>query len=130
MRIFVASTLLMLATPALAQTEAQTLYIGTEAFKHADIVDARALPEMDAGVVILVTLTETASKRLEKVTQNNIGKPITLRIGRDIISNPIVRTPIRGGSMQINVEKTLDDATTLAKTISGKDPLPDSLEGE
>jgi preprotein translocase subunit SecD len=127
---FLSPALLILAAPAFAQTEAQTLYIGTEAFQHADIVDARALPDLNTGISISVTLTEAASKRLASVTRAHVNKPLILRVGDTVLATPIVREPLLGGTVQIIVEKTLDDATTLAKTISGKDPLPDSLEGE
>jgi preprotein translocase subunit SecD len=130
MRSFIASALLVIATPALAQAEAQTLYIGTEAFRHADIVDARALPDIDGGVSISLTVTEAASKRLASVTHAHVNKPLKLRVGDTVLAIPIVREPLLGGTVQITVDKTLDDATMLAKFISGKDPLPDSLEGE
>jgi preprotein translocase subunit SecD len=121
---------LMLASPVLADTKPQIFYIGTEAFQHDDILDARALPDIDGSIGILVTFSETASSRVARITRQNIGKSINLRLGETILASPIVREAIEGGSVQISINDTLDGATALAKKISGKEPLPDSLDGE
>jgi preprotein translocase subunit SecD len=112
----------------IAAAPTDTLTIGGVAFPQADFLDARAIFDETGAPVIYVTLSRTGSAKLAKVTRTNIGKELPLRIGSRILTKPIVREPILGGTLQISGLTSLEEAQKLAKLMSGKDPLPESLE--
>lgn len=118
--------LLILAAPAHAAE--RNFLIAGESFPEADIVDARAQPELDGTSSIRITFGEAAAKRIALATQRLVGKPAHVALDEVTIADPIVREPIRDGVLQLSGAWTIADAEALAKKISGKDPLPDSLE--
>lgn len=121
---------LFAATPAFAKDAPGPLWFGTENFAPADIIDARAQPELDGTVSILVTLEDPASARLAALTQEHVGKPLPLIYqGKEIVA-PLIQEPITGGSFQISGHFTMEEAKRIALDISGKPPLADSLEEE
>jgi hypothetical protein len=117
-RLMMAGLFAATATVAIAEEAPGALRFGTENFVPADIVDARAQPELDGHVALLITLEEPASARLAALTKDNE------------IAAPIIVEPITGGSFQISGSFTMEEARQLALDISGKPPLADSLEDE
>lgn len=104
------------------------LTIGSETFAQADILDARGLPELD-GSAILITLSPEAAPRLTAVARANVGKPIPISVDGMPISAPVVREEMTDGALQITgLKLALPEAEALALRISGKPPLPDSLD--
>ncbi len=124
--LFISALLLTLATPAIAAE--RNFQIAGEAFSEAEILDARAQPELDGTSSIRITFNEAAAKRIAIVTQRLVGKAAHIALDSNTVADPIVRDSIKDGVLQIIGPWTLDGATALAKKISGKDPLPDSLE--
>lgn len=118
--------LLLVSTPAHAA--ASHLVVAGENFVQADILDARAQPELDGTSSIRITFNEAAAKRIAIVTEGLVGKPAHVALDEQPVADPIVREPIRDGVLQLSGAWLLPDAEALAKKISGKDPLPDSLE--
>ena len=118
--------LLLLNFPALAQ--ARSFTIAGEAFAEADIVDARALPGLTGEAAVMVTFADGAAQRLVGITRQFTGKPIAIVLDGKILSEPRVLEPIEGGVVQITGGLTMENAIALAKQISGKEPLPESLE--
>ena len=116
---------LFLAAPALAERDFR---IGTEQFSEADILDARGLPSVGGEPVILITLAQKAWPRLQKVTTAFLGKPLPVTIDGRPLATPVVRDAIVDGVVEISGLASLPESETLAKLISGKPPLPDSLE--
>lgn len=116
----------MLATPAIAAD--RLFQVADEVFGETEILDARAQPELDGTSSIRITFNESAAKRIEIVTMKFVGKPAHVALDNETVADPVVREPIRDGVLQLNGPWTIDGATALAKRISGKDPLPDSLE--
>jgi hypothetical protein len=45
-----------------------------------------------------------------------------------VLSEPVLIDAITGGVFEISGNMTVPEAIVLAKRISGKDPLPDSLD--
>lgn len=123
---FISVLLLLLASPANAAE--RNFQIAEDVFSEAEILDARAQPELDGTSSIRITFNETAAKRFAIVTQRFVGKPVRVKLDSDMIADPIVREPIKDGVLQLSGPWKLDDATALARKISGKDPLPDSLD--
>jgi preprotein translocase subunit SecD len=121
------SLLLMLVTaPAFAAE--RTFLVAGEAFSEAEILDARAQPELDGTSSIRITFAESAALRIATVTQRLVGKPALVALNGETVADPIVREPIRDGVLQLSGPWSIEGAVSLARKISGKDPLPDSLE--
>lgn len=129
-RFLVASLFFAAAGMAMAQAAPVGLTMGSEQFSPTDIVDARAQPELDGRISVLVTLEEPAAARLATVTQALIGKPMPIVHQGKILSEPIVRDPITAGAFLISGAFSMEEAKALALAISGKPPLADSLEDE
>jgi hypothetical protein len=86
--------------------------------KPADFLDGRAIAGGTGAPVVMLTLTPSAAARIKrlgpaaKITLN--GKPAIARI----VDNAI----------ELDGQTSFDAAAKLARAISGKAPLPDSLE--
>lgn len=125
-RALLLAGLLSFAGPAAAQDPGRFTIAG-ELFAPDDIVDARAIPEPDGTAGVMVTLAESAAKRLEALTIAHRGKPVVLALDGATLSEPVVREPIPGGVLTIVGRYSVADAEALARRISGKDPLPDEF---
>jgi preprotein translocase subunit SecD len=112
----------------IAAAAADTLTIGGIAFPQSDFVDARAIFDETGMPVIYVTLSPSGATKLARVTRANVGKEMPLMIGSRVLTKPVVREPLLSGSFQISGMANLEEARQLAKSMSGKDPLPESLE--
>ena len=123
---FIPVLIVMLTTPAIAAD--RHFQVASEVFGEAEILDARAQPELDGTSSIRITFNESAAKRIATVTMKLVGKPAHVVLDNEAVADPIVREPIRDGVLQLTGPWTIDGATALAKKISGKEPLPDSLE--
>jgi len=120
-------TLALLGLLTVAAAAAPALKIGGETFVQADIIDARGLPGLGAPT-ILITMTPRAAARLATITKANVGRKLIVTFEGRTLSEPVISEAIEGGAMQLTGSFTLVEAIALAKRISGKDPLPDSLE--
>ena len=126
MRLFIALlATLLAATPALAVRDFR---IGGERFAESEILDARALPSIDGMPLIMITLTEAAAQRFHKLTGAMIGQPLPIMLDGKELMAPLVREPIAGGVLEISGLPSWQECQRLARVISGKDPVPDSLE--
>jgi preprotein translocase subunit SecD len=112
----------------IAAAPSDNLTIGGVAFPKSDFLDARAIYDETGAPVILVTFGPKGTKKLAQVTKANVGKPMSLAIGTRLLMKPVVREPILGGTIQISGIAMVEEAHQLAKQMSGKDPLPESLE--
>ncbi len=111
-----------------AAEPARSFTIGGESFAEADIVDARAQPDLDGMASILVTLEPKASARLAVITKRYLRKVMPLQLNGTTLTEPLVLEPIIAGAFQISGRFSVPEAEALALKISGKPPLPDSLE--
>jgi preprotein translocase subunit SecD len=102
--------------------------IGGEAFSQRDILDARAMPSLDGIATIMLTFAPPAAKRLKALTTTQVGKAMPVTLDGKLLAEPVVAQPIDGGVIEMNGHFALAEATALAKRISGRDPLPDSLD--
>jgi preprotein translocase subunit SecD len=116
---------LLVASPAFA---ARDFRIGPERFAEAEILDARALASVDGMPVLMITLAETAATRLHRLTLSMTGQPLPVLLNGKELSAPIVREPIAGGVLEISGLQDFRECERIAREISGKDPVPDSLE--
>ena len=91
-----------------------------------NLLDAK--PRMDNQTnqtVVSFTLDRVGSKRFGKATSNNIGKRLAIVLDGKVISAPVIRDAIVGGSGQISGDFTFQSATDLALLLrSGALPAP------
>ena len=91
-----------------------------------NLLDAK--PRMDNQTnetVVTFTLDRTGSKRFAKATSNGVGKRLGIILDGNIISAPVIRDAIMGGSGQISGNFTFQSATDLALLLrSGALPAP------
>ena len=116
---------LLLAAPAYAGE----FKIGSVAFTPADILDARALPQPEGAPIVMITFADAALPRLATATTAPDGEqdvPITL--DGKLLTRIVVRAPRTEPVLTIGGAKTLQEGETIAKAISGKDPVPDTLQ--
>ena len=112
----------------IAATQPDTLTIGGVAFPQSEILDARAIFDETGMPVIYMTLSPAGRDKLAKLTQANVGKPIAVLLGNRVLTNPVVREPLLTGTIQISGLASAEEAESVAKAISGKDPLPESFD--
>lgn len=107
--------------------ETGKLTIAGESFGAADVLDARALPDVNGKVGILMTLAPPAAKRLEAITGSLVGKPMLVALDGKTLAAELIRKPLVDGVIEIPGRWNLGDGEALARRISGRDPLPDDL---
>ena len=122
-----ALALLLLASPAAAE-----LTVGTTVFAHGDVLDARALPEPDAPPVIMVTLADAGIAKLTQATTIPGGgtTPVPVTVDGTALNQLLVTVPLDNAVLTLTGAKDLAAAEKLAKSIAGRDPLPDEISGE
>lgn len=132
--LLVASTMAMpacAAEPSAAPAfETGKLSIGGEPFAPSDVLDARALPDINGKVGIMLTLTPKAAKRLEEISLSLIGKPMLVALDGKTLAGEFIRKPIADGVIELPGRWNLTDGEALARRISGRDPLPEDLGEE
>jgi preprotein translocase subunit SecD len=57
------------------------------------------------------------TRRFAHITEENIGKPFAIVADDKVLSAPVIREPIRGGSGQISGNLTLEDANRVAMLL-------------
>ena len=123
MAMFAAAPAAMAATPF----PTGQLTIGGEPFAVSDILDARALPDINGKVGVMISLTPAAAKRLEAISGALVGKPMMIALDGKALAGEMIRKPIAGGVVELPGRWSLTDGEALARRISGRDPLPDDL---
>jgi protein-export membrane protein SecD len=81
----------------------------------ADIADAE--PRFDQRIkepVVTFKFTARGARRFATVTQENVGYPLAIVLDDEVISAPVIREPILGGSGQISGNFTAETANNLA----------------
>ena len=91
-----------------------------------DLTDAR--PGFDSRTnepVVDFRFNTTGARKFAQATQENVGKPFAIVLDNQVISAPVIREPILGGSGQISGSFTVESATDLAILLrAGALPAP------
>ena len=83
-----------------------------------NLVDAQPGFDQQTGEPIVTFRFDAAgAKRFAKVTQENVGLPFAIILDGKVISAPVIREPILGGSGQISGNFTVPEASDLAVTL-------------
>jgi preprotein translocase subunit SecD len=81
----------------------------------ADLTDAQASFDQRTGEPIVnFKFNSTGARRFGRATQENVNRPFAIVLDNEVISAPVIREPILGGSGQISGNFTVESATNLA----------------
>ncbi len=80
-----------------------------------NLVDAQASFDQRTGEPVVTFRFDAAgAKRFAMVTQENVGLPFAIVLDNKVISAPVIREPILGGTGQISGHFTVQEANDLA----------------
>lgn len=87
-----------------------------------DAVEDAELRVSEFGVAVDVRMNATGAAAFEKLTRNNLDKPIAIVLGEKILTMPIVKAPITGGRVQItmggsDLDKQHADGQALVRAL-------------
>jgi preprotein translocase subunit SecD len=92
----------------------------------ADLTDAQ--PGFDSRTnepVVNFRFNTSGARKFAEVTEQNVGKPFAIILDNQVISAPVIREPILGGSGQISGNFTVQSANDLAILLrAGALPAP------
>ena len=89
-----------------------------------DLVDAQAsFDQRTSEPVVNFRFNASGARQFAQVTQENVGKPFAIVFDNEVISAPIIREPILGGTGQISGSFTVQQAIDMALLLrSGELP--------
>ncbi len=117
------------STSALAQAPARSFAIADVAISASKVIDARAVPGLDGAVSLLISVEPDIASSLAKASAKEGGKPINVTLNGKPIG-VVAALPPAAEPIEVPVKLALSEAEGIAIHISGKPPLPDSLEEE
>jgi preprotein translocase subunit SecD len=81
----------------------------------ADLTDAQASFDQRTGEPIVnFKFNSAGARKFGRATQENVGRPFAIVLDNEVISAPVIREPILGGSGQISGNFTVESANNLA----------------
>jgi preprotein translocase subunit SecD len=91
-----------------------------------DLTDAQPGFDQRTGEpIVTFRFNSSGARRFAQVTEENVGRPFAIVLDNEVISAPVIREPIRGGSGQISGSFTVEAATDLAILLrAGALPAP------
>lgn len=97
--------------------------------QHFSRADVEFTPTYQPYVAI--TFNDEGAKLFEDITRRNVGKPVAIFVGGNLISAPNVNEVIAGGRAQITGQFTVEEAQNLARDLNtGAIPAPIILAGQ
>ena len=80
-----------------------------------DLVDAQVqFDQRTNEPVVSFRFNTSGARKFAQVTQQNVGRPFAIVLDNEVISAPVIREPITGGSGQISGSFTVESANDLA----------------
>src|SRR5207344_3068393 len=80
-----------------------------------DLTDAQpGFDQRTSEPVVNFRFNTSGARKFAQVTQENVGKPFAIILDNQVISAPVIREPILGGSGQISGSFTVESANDLA----------------
>lgn len=86
--------------------------------ENSSIKEARLDYTYDGKPMVSFQFNAAAARKWERMTTDNVGKPIAIIINDIVISAPNVIGPISGGSSEISGGYTVDEARELAAELT------------
>jgi preprotein translocase subunit SecD len=92
----------------------------------ADLVDAQpSFDQRSNEPIVSFRFNSSGARKFAEATQQNVGKPFAIVLDNKVISAPVIREPILGGSGQISGNFTVQSANDLAILLrAGALPAP------
>jgi len=92
----------------------------------ADLVDAQpGFDQRNSEPIVSFRFNSTGARKFAEATQQNVGKPFAIVLDNQVVSAPVIREPILGGSGQISGSFTIQQANDLAILLrAGALPAP------
>ena len=80
-----------------------------------DLIDAQpGFDQRTSEPIVSFKFNINGARRFAQVTQENVGRPFAIVLDNEVISAPVIREPILGGSGQISGSFTVEQANDLA----------------
>jgi preprotein translocase subunit SecD len=91
-----------------------------------DLTDAQpGFDQRNGEPIVTFRFNNNGARRFAQVTQENVGRPFAIVLDNEVISAPVIREPILGGSGQISGSFTVQSANDLAILLrAGALPAP------
>ena len=91
-----------------------------------DLNDAQpGFDQRTSEPIVSFRFNTSGGRRFAQVTQENVGRPFAIVLDNEVISAPVIREPILGGSGQISGNFTVESANDLAILLrAGALPAP------
>jgi preprotein translocase subunit SecD len=84
-----------------------------------DIAQAEvAYDQRNGEPVVNFRFTPDSARKFAEFTQRNVGHPAEMRVDGKVLSRPVIREPILGGSGQISSHFSVQEAEDLAAHLS------------
>ena len=81
----------------------------------ADLIDAQpGFDQRTSEPIVSFRFNSGGARKFAEATQQNVGKPFAIVLDNKVISAPVIREPILGGSGQISGNFTVQSANDLA----------------
>ena len=92
----------------------------------ADLTDAQpGFDQRTSEPIVSFRFNTSGARKFAQVTQENVGKPFAIVLDNEVISAPVIREPILGGSGQISGSFTVQSANDLSILLrAGALPAP------
>jgi len=92
----------------------------------ADLIDAQpGFDQRNGEPIVSFRFNSSGARKFAEATQQNVGKPFAIVLDNKVISAPVIREPILGGSGQISGSFTVQQANDLAILLrAGALPAP------
>ncbi len=90
-----------------------------------DLTDAQPGFDQNGQPIVTFRFNSTGARKFAEATQQNVGKPFAIVLDNEVISAPVIREPILGGSGQISGNFTVEQVKLLAIQLrAGALPAP------
>ncbi|HWM82557.1 MAG TPA: protein translocase subunit SecD [Pseudolabrys sp.] len=92
----------------------------------ADLTDAQpGFDQRTSEPIVSFRFNSSGARKFAQATRENVGRPFAIVLDNEVISAPVIREPILGGSGQISGNFTVEQANDLAILLrAGALPAP------
>src|SRR5207342_1565487 len=91
-----------------------------------DLTDAQpGFDQRNGEPIVSFRFNNNGARRFAQVTQENVGRPFAIVLDNEVISAPVIREPILGGTGQISGSFTVEQTVNLSILLrAGALPAP------
>ncbi|KAJ54568.1 preprotein translocase subunit SecD [Actibacterium mucosum KCTC 23349] len=100
--------------PALDEPDTYYIVNKSAVVTGEDLVDAQPAFDQNGLPVVTFRFNTSGARKFGDYTAENIGNPFAIVLDEEVVSAPVIRDAIRGGSGQISGQFTIESTTQLA----------------